>query len=128
MASYIILYELIKNKILSMRYKNWQGTFISIGDDRVVIRQDIPEKHKFTSIQLKKGAQRSLTASSNIFPEIMVGIYDVFKRGDFEEAMIMQNSIYVLVRTKIFECSRVSIRSMATLTLFSLQKLSNEQS
>jgi dihydrodipicolinate synthase/N-acetylneuraminate lyase len=74
------------------------------------------------------GAQRCLTASSNIFPEIMVGIYDVFKRGDFEEAMIMQNSIYVLVRTKIFEGSRGSIRSMATLTLFSLQKLSNEQS
>jgi hypothetical protein len=31
-----------------------KDTFVSIGDDRVVIRQDIPEKHKFSSTQLKK--------------------------------------------------------------------------
>ena len=48
---------------------------------------------------LHMGGDGCMTASSGIFPEIMVGIFDAFKQGDFKEALTLQKSICVLVRT-----------------------------
>ncbi|WP_272699401.1 dihydrodipicolinate synthase family protein [Desulfovibrio sp. Fe33] len=48
---------------------------------------------------LVMGAKGSMTAMAGIFPEIMVGIYDAWKRGDMDEARTLQKSMLVLVRT-----------------------------
>jgi len=48
---------------------------------------------------LMMGASGSMTAMGGIFPEIMVGIYDAWKRGDMDEAISLQRSMLVLVRT-----------------------------
>jgi len=51
---------------------------------------------------LLMGAKGCMTASAGIFPEIMVGIYDAWKRGDLEKAKSLQQAILPLVRTMMF--------------------------
>jgi len=48
---------------------------------------------------LQMGADGCMTASAGIFPEIMVGIRDAWERGNQKEALELQKSILVLVRT-----------------------------
>mgnify|MGYP000666383426 CR=1 FL=1 len=45
------------------------------------------------------GAAGCFTASSGIFPEIMVGAYEAWKHGDMDRARDLQRSILVLVRS-----------------------------
>ncbi|QJT07563.1 dihydrodipicolinate synthase family protein [Oceanidesulfovibrio marinus] len=48
---------------------------------------------------LLMGAKGCITASSGIFPEIMVGAYDAWMDGNVEEAKALQREILILVRT-----------------------------
>jgi len=48
---------------------------------------------------LLMGAVGCMTATSGIFPEIMVGIYKAWQKGDLEEALALQRSILVIIRT-----------------------------
>ncbi len=40
-----------------------------------------------------------MTATSGILPEIMVDIYDAWKKGEYEEARQLQTSILLILRT-----------------------------
>ncbi len=48
---------------------------------------------------LLMGAEGCMTATAGIFPEIMVGIYDAWKAGNLEQALALQKSILVVIRT-----------------------------
>ena len=48
------------------------------------------------------GAKGCMTASAGIFPEIMLGIHDAWKRGEMEKAKSLQQSILPLVRAMMF--------------------------
>jgi len=47
---------------------------------------------------LMVGGKGCMTATSGILPEIMVGIYDAWKEGDYDRARVLQFSILLLVR------------------------------
>ena len=47
---------------------------------------------------LMMGGRGCMTATSGILPEIMVGIYEAWKKGNYDKAMKLQFSILVVVR------------------------------
>jgi N-acetylneuraminate lyase/4-hydroxy-tetrahydrodipicolinate synthase len=48
---------------------------------------------------LMMGAEGCMTATAGIFPEVMVGIYAAWKKGDIEHALELQRRILVVIRT-----------------------------
>ena len=48
---------------------------------------------------LMVGGKGCMTATSGILPEIMVDIYDAWKKGEYEEARQLQTSILLILRT-----------------------------
>ncbi|MEN8127864.1 MAG: dihydrodipicolinate synthase family protein [Planctomycetota bacterium] len=48
---------------------------------------------------LLMGAKGCMTATAGIFPEIMVGIYEAWKKGDLDKALELQKLILVVIRT-----------------------------
>jgi dihydrodipicolinate synthase/N-acetylneuraminate lyase len=47
---------------------------------------------------LMVGARGCMTATAGILPEVMVGIYDAWREGDYEKARTLQFSILLLIR------------------------------